>query len=172
MTTSEKAKVERDLKQNLKSSSNTASMNGRAEPRNSITTDASNKSSLPPNKGEDSTTLLDKFLTSVDKSLHLNKSRSANISEKIATYGMLTRKYASTNAIVFWKKYGDQIPILKQQAQYYLSTPGSSVPAESAFSRSAYIARKERARLTPENLSYTVFLKDKLNVHTSHEEKD
>jgi hypothetical protein len=47
-------------------------------------------------------------------------------------------------------------------AQRYLPTPGTSVTSESAFSSSVYIARKERTRLSPDNLSYTVFLQDKL----------
>jgi hypothetical protein len=66
------------------------------------------------------------------------------------------------DALTFWKTHGEQMPLLKAMAQRYLATPGTSVASESAFSVSAYIARKERARLSPENLSYTVFLKDKL----------
>ena len=64
----------------------------------------------------------------------------------------------------FWQIHGGQLPLLKKMAEYYLSTPGTSVPAESAFSFSAYVGRKERARLSPENLSFTVFLRDKLNL--------
>jgi hypothetical protein len=52
--------------------------------------------------------------------------------------------------------------LLKTMAQRYLPTPGTSVTSESAFSSSVYIARKERTRLSPDNLSYTVFLQDKL----------
>ena len=41
--------------------------------------------------------------------------------------------------------------------------PGTSVKAESAFSISAYYARKQRARLSADNLCFCVFLKDKLS---------
>jgi hypothetical protein len=38
-------------------------------------------------------------------------------------------------------------------------TPATSVPAESLFSISSYLARKERTRLSAKNLAATVFLK-------------
>ncbi|CAF3464859.1 unnamed protein product, partial [Rotaria sp. Silwood2] len=71
-------------------------------------------------------------------------------------------KNSTVDATTFWKVHGEEMPLLKELAQRYLVTPGTSVPSESAFSLSAYVARKERARLSPENLGYTVFLKDKL----------
>lgn len=70
------------------------------------------------------------------------------------------------DVLVFWKTFGDQIPLLKDMAQRYLGTPATSVRSESAFSSSAYIGRKERARLSPENLCYTVFVQDKLRSST------
>ena len=57
-----------------------------------------------------------------------------------------------------------KLPILASFARRFLATPETSVPSESAFSTPSYLGRKERSRLTPENLSITVFLKDKL-VH-------
>ena len=65
-------------------------------------------------------------------------------------------------ALNFWKKNYPDFPILAQLARVFLSIPGTSVPSESAFSISAYVARKERARLSSENLSYTMFMKDKI----------
>ncbi len=47
-------------------------------------------------------------------------------------------------------------------AQCYLSASATSVPSESAFSVSAHYGRKERSRLSAENLAMSVFLKDKL----------
>ncbi len=65
-------------------------------------------------------------------------------------------------ALDFWKQHHTNLPILAQLARAYLSAPGTSISSESAFSISAYVARRERARLSFENLSYTMFLKDKL----------
>ena len=162
MTTSEKSKIERDLKQRVKNrSGGTASSNTGGLQRiaaGSIRAGLDGQTTTSREKA----TSLEKFLKSVDKSTHINQSRLATISEEIAVYGALARKNPSTNASHFWKEHGSQMPLLKEQAQHHLATPGTSVPSESAFSQSAYIARKDRSRLTPENLSYTVFLKDKL----------
>lgn len=102
------------------------------------------------------------FLKSVNDEIISDKFDPKTISEEIALYGSLCKKNKSEDAITFWQLHGQQMPMLKVVAQKYLSTSGTSVPSESAFSCSAYIGRKERARLSPENLSYTVFLKDKL----------
>ena len=55
-----------------------------------------------------------------------------------------------------------QLPLLSNLAKVHLVACDSSVPSESAFSCSAYVACKERSHLSTENLAYTVFLKDKL----------
>jgi hypothetical protein len=44
-------------------------------------------------------------------------------------------------------------------AKQLVNTPATSVASESAFSTSAYVGRKERSRLSIENLASTVFLK-------------
>jgi hypothetical protein len=106
---------------------------------------------------------LDLFLKSVDKiNIVTEKFTPKTISEEIALYASICKKNSPIEADAFWQLHGHQMPMLKAMAQEYLSTPGISVPSESAFSCSAYVGRKERARLSPENLSYTVFLKDKL----------
>jgi len=71
-------------------------------------------------------------------------------------------KPSTMSAINFWKIYHVQLPHLFHLAKVHLVACSTSVPSESAFSVSAYTARKERARLSPENLCYSVFLKDKL----------
>ncbi|CAM4772345.1 unnamed protein product [Rotaria magnacalcarata] len=105
---------------------------------------------------------LTKFLKSVDKDVHNQNDSVKTIGEEILLYGSLCRKNPTIDGITFWKAHGEQLPLLKGMAAVYLSTPATSVPSESAFSLSAYVGRKERARLSPENLSYSVFLKDKL----------
>ncbi|CAF1526054.1 unnamed protein product [Adineta ricciae] len=58
--------------------------------------------------------------------------------------------------------HGGGLPLLSSLARRFLATPGTSVPLETAFSVSSFIGRKERCRLTPDNLSATVFLRDKI----------
>jgi hypothetical protein len=64
--------------------------------------------------------------------------------------------------MVFWKEYAVDLPLLSSMAQCYLPAPATSVQSESAFSVSAHYGRKERSRLSAENLAMSVFLKDKL----------
>ena len=64
-------------------------------------------------------------------------------------------------------KFGDinrfQLEHLYKSAVRHLASPATSVTSESAFSTASYLLRKQRSRLTPENLSSAMFLKDKLN---------
>jgi hypothetical protein len=82
---------------------------------------------------------------------------------KYVTQFNLTHKPNSTSSILFWQTYGQHFSILGKLAKKMLSTPATSVPSESCFSISSFLGRKERARLTNENLSSSVFLKDKIN---------
>ena len=98
---------------------------------------------------------------------HKAKSRRLTINEELTLYkdyvSNFYREYRTgAFALDFWKKHQIDFPILSQFARAYLSIPGTSVSSESAFSISAYVARKERARLSSENLSYTMFMKDKI----------
>jgi hypothetical protein len=82
---------------------------------------------------------------------------------KHAAYFNLKHKPDATSATIFWSAYGDTLSTLKGLARRMLHTPATSVPSESCFSISSSLARKERARLTGENLSSSVFLKDKID---------
>jgi len=63
----------------------------------------------------------------------------------------------------FWQLHRIELNCLYKYASYHLVSPASSVASESAFSTASYLLRKQRSRLTPENLSYSMFLKDKLS---------
>ena len=84
------------------------------------------------------------------------------MSEEIPYYGSLCNNDSPMDAVLFWQRYGERMPILRAMAQQYLSAQGTSVASESAFSYSAYIGRKEWAQPSPKNRRYTVFLSDKL----------
>ena len=94
------------------------------------------------------------------------KNQRLPLDEELLSYKKCVLDFCSLNipeanaSIIFWKKYHNDFPILLQLAQIYLSIPGTSVCCESAFTISAYLARKERGRLSTENLSYTIFIED------------
>ncbi len=64
--------------------------------------------------------------------------------------------------LLFWQQNKHLLPNLASLARKYLATPATSVASESAFSKSAYYGRKERANLQGDTLAQSVFLKDKL----------
>lgn len=74
----------------------------------------------------------------------------------------LKHKLNESSSSEFWTNHAENFPVLTKVMKKFLSTPATSVPSESAFSLSAYLGRKERARLTEENLATSVFLKDKI----------
>ena len=107
------------------------------------------------------------FLQAVGRETNNTGKKRTTLNEEIRNYRLLASQYVTMNdnegaTLRFWKMHAEKLPILATFARRFLATPGTSVPAESAFSTSNYIGRKERSRLTPENLSTIVFLKDKL----------
>jgi hypothetical protein len=98
-----------------------------------------------------------------------DKNKKATIIDDIHNYRRYVTKFNIkhkpdvTSATLFWQTYGQHLSMLGKLAKKMLSTPATSVPSESCFSVSAFLGRKERARLTGENLSSSVFLKDKIS---------
>ncbi|CAF4423736.1 unnamed protein product [Rotaria sp. Silwood2] len=158
LTRKERLKVERQIKQKSKE------QNRFQTPTTTSSALISSNESVYPSikQNREKLSRLDTFLKSINKYMPTNNVIQKTISEEIFHYGSLVKTDSPMDAVLFWQRYGEQMPILKAMAQKYLSAPGTSVPSESAFSSSAYIGRKERAQLSPENLSYTVFLQDKL----------
>jgi hypothetical protein len=164
LTPKERSKVERKLKQKNKDQNKSQITTTTSSSSISVPSTSSANANPPVNMKHinQKPSRLDLFLKSVGKTIVTEKFNPKTISEEIALYGSLCKKKPSTDAVTFWQLHGHQMPMLNVMAQQYLSTPGTSVPSESAFSCSSYVGRKERARLSPQNLSYTVFLKDKL----------
>ena len=63
----------------------------------------------------------------------------------------------------FWDKNRFQLEHLYKYAVRHLASAATTVTSASAFKTASYFLRKQRSRLTPENLSSAIFLKDKLN---------
>lgn len=97
------------------------------------------------------------------------KSTRISLNEELKQYKVLVHQFnvgttpSASSVLQFWKIHHATFPILSHLAKVHLVATCSSVPSESAFSCSAFTARKERSRLSPENLAYSVFLKDKLD---------
>ncbi|CAF3342273.1 unnamed protein product [Rotaria socialis] len=100
-----------------------------------------------------------------------NKERSKRLSvnEELKYFKLavqefnLKNKPSTTTAMRFWNIHHTKLPLLSRLARIHLIACGTSVPSESAFSISAHTARKERSRLSSQNLCYSVFLKDKIS---------
>ena len=63
----------------------------------------------------------------------------------------------------FWDINRFQLEHLYKYAVRHRVGPGTSVASESAFITASYLLRKQQSRLTPENLSSVMFVKDRLN---------
>jgi hypothetical protein len=122
--------------------------------------------------GKQKRTALDMFLDSIDGdtdcvSHSTNKTSTSCFTNEAKKYRQLASNFMSDDredksAAVFWKCNQHSLPILSILARKYLATPTTSGPSESAFSKSAYYGRKERANINANTLSQSVFLKDKL----------
>ena len=101
------------------------------------------------------------------------KSKRIMINEELKYFKSAVQAFnddvepSAWSAINFWKMNKDRLPLLTHLAKIHLSTCATSVPSESAFSISSYIARKERSRLSSKNLAFSVFLKDKVFINNS-----
>ncbi|CAF1619073.1 unnamed protein product [Rotaria magnacalcarata] len=126
--------------------------------------------------GKQKRSALDMFLDSIDGDTdcvsHSTNKTSTSTSTSCFTneakkYRQLASNFMSDDredksAALFWKCNQHSLPMLSILARKYLATPATSVPSESAFSKSAYYGRKERANINANTLSQSVFLKDKL----------
>ena len=65
--------------------------------------------------------------------------------------------------MMFWDINRFKLEHLYKYAVRHLASPGTSIAFESTFSTASCLLREQRSRLTPENLSSAMFLKDKLN---------
>ena len=115
---------------------------------------------------------LQRFLFSVGKRQScINKEDTTmSIANELALYRSLAIKEfnetmeeeKAPDALSFWYTHGNRLKFLSSLARKYLIVPSTSVPSESTFSVAAHIGRKERNRLSSENFSMLVFLKDKI----------
>ncbi len=90
----------------------------------------------------------------------INSKKSRTIEQELAKLASIPKDDYEFNS--FWQEHSNSLPKLAELARKYLSICSSSVPSESAFSTSNYILRKNRLALSSKNVTYTMFLKDKI----------
>ena len=136
----------------------------------SLTTSSSTTTASPRNGTNLST--INEFLLACGDSCAIHESRITSkkltINEELRAYKKSVIEFynqqmpTASSSLNFWQKNYIHFPILSQFARLHLSTPGTSIASESAFSISSYVARKERARLSSDSLSFAMFMKDKI----------
>ncbi|CAF1508149.1 unnamed protein product, partial [Adineta ricciae] len=125
---------------------------------------------------QSSTSSMATFLRSIGKkksssSSNVRSTTKSKLNEELVAYRSLAQK--EFNAVVeddknydvmeFWEQNRSELNGLFKIACGHLVTPATSVASESAFSTASYLLRKQRSRLTPDNLCHSMFLKDKLH---------
>ena len=89
----------------------------------------------------------------------------SNIIEELNNFQLLVIRFNAQHrlsvqsSLKFWKMYQMSLSYLSKLAKQLLYTLPTTVSAESAFSKSACLARKERAKLSDKTLVATIFLK-------------
>lgn len=68
----------------------------------------------------------------------------------------------------YWPLASRKFPILGEYVRYSNILPATSVPCESSFSISSYIERKQRARLSCNNVRYSLVVKGRVEVDDIH----
>ncbi|CAF2193906.1 unnamed protein product [Rotaria magnacalcarata] len=173
MTNTEINVIENEIKQRFRRQAS----NG---PIQASATSATSPNGPSTNKNEKKRSLLNYFLKSLDvEDIQQTKKQPSSFNKKInderKAYNKLASSFVSTSSdtydldsLKFWKKSMSSLPNLAPLAQKYLAVPSTSTKSEAAFSTSTYYGLKQRARLSSDNLCFSVFLKDKL----SNEDKE
>ncbi|CAF4999278.1 unnamed protein product, partial [Rotaria sp. Silwood1] len=123
-------------------------------------------------KSKSKSNLLQGFLSSLGKrrSRIIQDGKDLSIADELSIYRSLAMQEFNDiiadskeyDPFAFWNLHGQKLKLLSILARKHLIVPSTSVPSESTFSMASYLGRKERNRLTPENLCNLVFLKDKV----------
>lgn len=171
MTTSEINSIENEIRSIIRQQSSNISIQTSAT-ASSRTASVDNRLSTGQKSNKKS--LLDYFLDTIDNE-GANQARTQTfgmtkvLNEEFKVYKKLTTQFVSTafdlyDPIKFWKQNKHLLPNLAMLAQKYLASPSTSMKSESAFSVSSYYGRKQRNRISSDNLGFSVFLKDKLSA--------
>lgn len=125
-----------------------------------------------PSARQTKSSCLQGFLTSIGKRRlsAVQGNTTLSIADELSTYRSLAIKefsevveqFKNPDPFNFWNSQSHTLKFLSILARKHLIVPSTSVPSESTFSMASFIGRKERSRLTPQNLCTLVFLRDKV----------
>ncbi|CAF3680339.1 unnamed protein product [Rotaria sordida] len=123
-------------------------------------------------KSKPKSNLLQGFLSSLGKRRPgiIKEGTNLSLTDELSIYRSLAMQEFNDiiadskeyDPFAFWNLHSQKLKFLSILARKHLIVPSTSVPSESTFSIASYLGRKERNRLTPENLCRLVFLKDKV----------
>lgn len=139
-------------------------------PNNTTAMQTSNKVNQHERPNQTAMDMFNESIGELTQEIKCDRKKKTTIIDDIRSYRTyaaqfnLKHKPDASSSTVFWKTYVKQFSILGKLANKMLNVPATSVPSESCFSVSNFLGRKERARLTGENLSSSVFLKDKIDT--------
>ena len=97
---------------------------------------------------------------SIVQELSTYRSLASKEYHDITENGNKNKEY---DIMAFWRLHQHELKYLSHLSRQFLCSPATSVPSGSAFSIASFLGRKERARLSPANLCFSMFLKDKVN---------
>lgn len=93
-----------------------------------------------------------------------NTNRELTLNEELTSYSSSNKIDINGETLSFesyWKTHHQQYPKLAKFACFSNVMAATSVPSESSFSVAGYLLRKERARLSPKQLKYSMIFRDK-----------
>jgi hypothetical protein len=97
---------------------------------------------------------------SIAQELSTYRSLASKEYHDITENGSKNKEY---DTMAFWRVHQHVPKYLSQLSRQFLCSPPTSVPSESALNTASFLGRKERARISPANLYFSMFLKDKVN---------
>ncbi|CAF1238001.1 unnamed protein product [Didymodactylos carnosus] len=134
MTTQEKVVLEREIKSISKSQSDNA--NTVPPPITTTANNATTNTSSSSSSTQGSTSSRKpkdpmKWFLRLTGQENSSESKPTSIAGEIALYSSMAHKQNAialkSERLSFWSKHGDELPLLKELASKYLTTPGTSV---------------------------------------------
>jgi hypothetical protein len=74
----------------------------------------------------------------------------------------------TVNPLAWWYEHKDQLPILYQLSQKYLSIPATSAPSERIWSQCSLVISKKRNRLSEDIVTSVIALKVNSKLLAKH----
>ena len=104
-------------------------------------------------------TLTDKLKIMVGMSTNMKQSRLLTVEDELTLFTQAIQSFKGDFSS-FWLQYRERFSRLYRVAQRVNIIPATSVPSESVFSISGFVARKQRCSLSSTSLRHLMVLKE------------